>query len=177
MSLIEKTRTAATERSHTVPSRVAIRQHPLHPMIVVYPVAFLSSVFFTDLAFVVFGYDFWAQVSLFLNLAGLATGLLAAIVGMADFLLVHEVRRHVSAWSHLIAAVMVLAIAAASAMLRWPDPVAGAWPWGMLLSAVLFVLVMVAGWLGGTLSFKYGIGVYGRDETEAHGDDDSPPAG
>jgi uncharacterized membrane protein len=47
------------------------------------------------------------------------------------------------------------------------------WPWGLVLSSTLLVLVMVAGWLGGTLSFRHGIGVYGDE----HGEDadDAPP--
>jgi len=39
--------------------------------------------------------------------------------------------------------------------------------------------VMVAGWLGGTLSFRHGIGVYGDEETDAASGRDAerkPPA-
>jgi len=155
-----------TEINHTVPSRVAFRQHPLHPAVVMYPVAFLSTIVLTDLLFVLLDDAFWARLSLLLGVAGLATGVVAALLGFADFVLVREIRRHIAAWSHFIAAVMVLALAAAGVMLRWADPVAAVWPWGLLLSSVTWVLVTTAGWLGGTLSFKYGIGVYGREDSE-----------
>lgn len=165
-------------QSHTVESRMAIAKHPVHPMIVVYPVAFLSMVVVTDAVFLWQRAAFWAQLSFWLNAAGLAIGIVAGIVGAMDMFLIRVVRRHVSAWNHLIVAVMVLAMAALGVWLRWPDPVAAVWPWGLLSSAVLFGLVMVAGWLGGTLSFRHGIGVYGDEESrgdDGPGRDAGPP--
>jgi uncharacterized membrane protein len=166
------------DHSHTVPSAVAFRQHPVHPMLVVYPIAFLSTMVVTDAVFLWRAEPFWALLSFWLNVAGFAVGVVAGLVGTADLLLLREVRRRVSAWSHFIAAVMVLALAGAGLWLRGPDPVAAVWPWGLLLSALTFALVMVAGWLGGTLSFRHGIGVYGDRDDERAGpaDDATPPA-
>jgi len=165
------------EQSHTVPSKVALAKHPIHPMLVVYPIAFLSMVLPTDALHLWLGGAFWAQASLWLSVAGLAIGVLAGLVGTVDLFMIREVRQHVSAWNHMIAAVMVLALAAASVWLRWPDPVAAVWPWGLLLSATMLLLVMVAGWLGGTLSFRHGVGVYGEYDPEVDDDDeDAPPA-
>lgn len=158
--------------SHTVESRVSIRKHPVHPMLVVFPIAFLAVVAAGDLLFLWSGLPFWAQMGAVLNAAGLATGLMAAAVGLVDLLLIPVVRRHVSAWSHAMAAVMLLAVAAGNAWLRWPDPVAAVWPWGLLLSSLMVLLVGVAGWLGGGLSFHHGIGV----AADAGGDDDGPDA-
>lgn len=158
--------------SRTVESRVAIRKHPVHPMLVVFPIAFLAVVAPLDLLFLWSGLPFWARMAAVLNGAGLAMGLVAAAVGLVDLLLIPVVRRHVSAWSHALAAVMLLAVSAAGVWLRWPDPVAAVWPWGLLLSAVMVLLVAVAGWLGGGLSFHHGIGV----AADAGGDDDGPDA-
>lgn len=151
------------EFTRKIPSRVAFRQHPIHPMLVVFPIAFLASVPAADLAFVLLGDARWAQLAFVLNVAGLATGLLAAAFGLGDFLLVREIRNHISAWSHAVVAVMLLALAAAGVWLRWPDPVRAVWPWGLLMSSVTGLVVASAGWLGGTLSFRHGIGVYGED--------------
>ncbi len=162
-------------RSHTVESRMSIAKHPIHPMLVVYPVALLSLVLVTDLAYLWQGDAFWARLSYWLCVAGLGLGVLAGVVGTLDMFMIRVVRRHVSAWSHFIAAVMVLALAAAGVWLRAPDPVAAVWPWGLLLSAVMAAMVMVAGWLGGTLSFRHGIGVYGDEDTRERSGD-VPPA-
>lgn len=167
-------------RSPSVASRVAIRQHPLHPMLVVYPVACLSLLPLCDLAWLWVGDPFFALASWWLNLLGLAGGLLAALVGICDMFLIRVVRRHVSAWSHFLAGVMLLAVAAAGMRLRWEEPAAAVWPWGLALSLLGLLMVGVTGWLGGTLTFKHGIGVYGyravAEEEEEEGGDDTPPA-
>lgn len=143
-----------------IPSRVAILQHPLHPMVVVFPISFLLSTPVSDMLFWWRGEDFWAQVSFWLSVAGLAMGSLAALLGLADFLLMKQVRQHVAAWSHMIVGIMVLSLAATNLNLRWDDPASAVLPWGMVVSVVLALMVMIAGWLGGTLTFRHGIGTY-----------------
>ncbi|NZA25778.1 DUF2231 domain-containing protein [Luteimonas sp. SJ-92] len=161
-------------RSHTVESRMSIAHHPIHPMLVVYPVALLSLVFPVDLVFLWIGDGFWAQLAYWLNAVGLAMGLVAGAVGTFDMFSIRVVRHHVSAWNHFIVAVMVLAMAALGVWLRAPGAEAAVWPWGLLQSAAMLLLVMVAGWLGGTLSFRHGIGVYGDEESHALGKDEPP---
>ncbi len=164
------------EQTNTVSSAVAIRQHPLHPMLVVYPIACLTLLPASDLALLWSGEPFWGQVSLLLNMVGLAGGLLAAVVGTCDMLLIRVARRHVSVWSHALAAVMLLAVSAAGVRLRLVDAVEAVWPWGLMLSSTGLLLAGVAGWLGGTLTFKYGIGVYGDGTKEEDGGGGTPPA-
>ena len=96
------------QRSPTVESRVAIHRHPLHPVAVVYPIACLTLLLPADLAYLWTGDAFWADVAWWLNLVGLVTGVLAATLGIADRFMIRVARRHVSAWSHFIAAVMLL---------------------------------------------------------------------
>lgn len=153
-------------QSHTVESVVAIAKHPIHPMLVTFPIAFLSMVVVTDVLFLWLGATFWAELSFWLNVAGLGFGVLAGIFGTLDMMSIRVVRRHVSAWNHFIVAVMVLAMAAMGVWLRLPDHAAAVWPWGLLSSSMMALLVMVAGWLGGTLSFRHGIGVYGDGASE-----------
>ncbi|PBJ83948.1 hypothetical protein CMZ84_05610 [Lysobacteraceae bacterium NML93-0399] len=153
-------------QSHTVESVLAIAKHPIHPMLVTFPIAFLSMVVVTDVLYLWLGADFWAELSFWLNVAGLGFGVLAGIVGTLDMMSIRVVRRHVSAWNHFIVAVMVLAMAALGVWLRLPGHAEAVWPWGLLSSATMALLVMVAGWLGGTLSFRHGVGVYGDEETD-----------
>lgn len=158
-------------------SRVAILNHPVHPMLVVYPVALLTLVPFTDAAHLVLGDAFFAHASFWMTLVALATGCLAAIAGLLDMFLIRFVRRHVAAWSHMLAAITALAMAAVSLALRWPDPVAAVWPWGVVIGLTNAAMVTVAGWQGGTLTFRHGIGVYGdRTGHDESGSDRDPPA-
>ena len=155
----------AEQRSPSVESRVAIKRHPLHPIAVVYPIACLTLLLPADVLYLWSGEAFWADVAWWLNVVGLVAGLFAAALGICDMFLIRVARRHVSAWSHFIAGVMLLALAAMGVWLRWPDPEAAGW-WGLLQSAPTAGMVVVVGWLGGTLSFGHGIGVYGHRERE-----------
>ena len=165
----------APDRAPAVESVMAIAKHPIHPMLVTFPIAFLASVPLADATYLLFSDPFWARVGLWLNIGGLGLGVVAGIVGTLDLLLVRVARRHVSAWSHFIAAVMVLAIAALGVWLRWPDPAAAVWPWGLVQGLVMLGLVMVTGWLGGSLSFHHGIGVYGHTKADEDPGEDAPP--
>lgn len=161
-------------RDTPTPSTTNIMQHPVHPTLVVFPVSFLMSAPFSDVTFIWTGREFWAEVSLWLCIAGLAVGLLAAAAGMTDFFTMREVRRHISAWSHFLAGTMALALAGANARLRWDEPAEAVWPAGLMLSIIMAAVVLMTGWLGGTLTFKHGIGTYGHDVADGE-DGETPP--
>lgn len=165
----------AKDRAPAVESVMAIAKHPVHPMLVTFPIAFLGTVPAADLAWLLFPDPFWARAGLWLNIGGLGLGVVAGVVGALDLVLVRVARRHVSAWSHFLAAVMALALAALGVWLRWPDPEAAVWPWGLVQGVVMLGVVGVAGWLGGSLSFHHGIGVYGHAKAEEDPGGDAPP--
>ena len=87
-------------------------------MLVPFPIAFLVSVLASDLAYLYLNDAFWAQVSYWLLAGGTVMGLIAGLVGTVELLVVRHIRRRVSAWSHFVAAVMLLSIAAANWALR-----------------------------------------------------------
>jgi uncharacterized membrane protein len=147
-------------------SSIAIGGHPLHPMLITFPIAFLFGGLACDLAYWWTGDAFWARAALWIIGSGLVMGVLAALAGMMDFLLIKEIRRHVTSWSHFLIAVMLLALAATNWWLRLDDPGAGVVPWGMYLSAISAIALGVAGWLGGKLVFEHNIGS-GEAEAEA----------
>ena len=165
----------ARDRAPAVESVMAVGKHPIHPMLVTFPTAFLTMVPLADLAWLVFSDPFWARVGLWLNIGGLGLGVVAGIVGALDLMLVRVARRHVSAWSHFLVAVMGLSLAALGVWLRWPDPEGAVWPWGLVQGVVMFVVIGITGWLGGSLSFQHGIGVYGHTKIEDDPGQDAPP--
>jgi uncharacterized membrane protein len=160
---------------HVIPSTVAIMQHPIHPMAVVYPIALLSLVLPSDLVFWFTGDPFWARVSYWLVLGGLVMGLFAGSIGMIDFFTMKRVRSHVSGWSHFISAIVLLALAGANLQQRWVDHEAAVLPWGVMLSAAMAVVVGVTGWLGGTLTFGHAIGSFEHEQDNEHEGADAPP--
>lgn len=143
------------------PTYVAIARHPVHAMLVTFPIAFLVSLLGSDLAYLYFGDPFWARLSLWLAGAGAATGVLAGLPGTVELLAVRRIRMRVAAWDHFVLAVMLIAVALANWGFRLADAAQAVWPWGLYLSGLGFILVSVAGWLGGTLVFMHKVGPAG----------------
>ncbi len=145
-------------------STIAIAGHPLHAMLVNFPITFLMTLVATDLAYLWTKQAFWAQVSYWLILAGFVTGVVAALAGTLEFLLTPKIRKFVGSWMHFISGIMAVAVVGGNLVWRWSDPVASLWPWGLAFSLLNFVVVGLAGWLGGSLVFEHGIGVSPGDE-------------
>lgn len=144
------------ENAHTA---VALGSHPLHPMVVPFPIAFLITALATDLAFLITGDDFWPRLSLWLLGGGTFMGVVAGLIGAAELLIIPSIRRRAAAWSHFVVAVMLLSVAFLNWFMRWSDTVAAIFPWGLGLSFLGLLLVSVAGWLGGKLVFEERVGV------------------
>lgn len=144
-----------------LPSTAAIAGHPIHPMLVPFPIAFLVGAFVTDLVFWGSGNDFWARGSFWLITAGLVMGAVAAVFGLIDFLTIPRAREHVQGWIHFLGNAIVLLIAIFNLLLRLGDPVTAILPWGMLLSLLSTAMLGVTGWMGGELAYRYMIGVAG----------------
>lgn len=147
------------------PSRMAVAGHPLHPMTVTFPIAFLMAALPSDLAFILLDDPFWARSSLWLLGAGTFMGAVAGLIGTAELLWVGPIRRRVTSWSHFVAAVMLLAVGFANWALRLHDP-AAILPWGLYLSALGVALTVVAGWLGAKLVFDHQIGIWDDNELD-----------
>jgi len=155
------------------PTFVAVARHPLHPMMVAFPIAFLVTLLGGDLAYLWTRDPFWARLSLWLAGAGAVMGILAGLAGTVEMLAIRTIRMRVPAWDHFVAAVMLLAVATANWLFRIDDPAGAVWPWGLYLSALGFVLVSGAGWLGGALVFEHHVGT----DNEEAGTDAPPSSG
>lgn len=66
-------------------SPASVKGHPIHPMLVPFPIVFFLAALTTDIAFAVEGSHGWAQASKWLLGAGIVGALLAALAGFADF--------------------------------------------------------------------------------------------
>lgn len=166
---------AAMDHTAGAPSRFAVAGHPIHPMLVPFPIALLVSAFGADLAFAVSGDPFFARVAFWLAGTGFVAAIAAASVGLADFLTIERARVHRVGWVHAAAAGTTIALAAASWLLRLSDPVAAALPWGVAVSGLAAGALTVTGWAGGELPYRHLIGVSGHG-AEGHGEGGSAGA-
>lgn len=156
--MITRTNPLAQHPPASTRSSMAVGGHPIHPMLVNFPIAYLFGGLPSDLAFYWTGDPFWARASLWLLGIGFAMGTIAAVFGTLDFLLVKGVRKHTSSWTHFLLGVTLLAVACANWWMRIPDPASAVLPWGLFLSCVTAVAVGAAGWMGGKLVFDHHIG-------------------
>lgn len=151
-------------------SRAAIEGHPIHPMVVVFPIAFLSGALLTDILFILSNEPFWAQASYWLLLAGIVGGVVAAGFGAADFFMNDRIRSIRAAWIHAISNSITMALAIINLLLRHNNPVEGVMPWGVLLSAFIVALLVVSGWYGGELVYRHKVGINSHTHETAHQD-------
>jgi len=145
----------------SIESHAAIAGHPLHPMMIHFPVAALIGLIATDLAFMISADLFWARASLWLAGVGAFGGWFASIAGAIDLFTVRRVRRLVTGWSHAILAIMMLSLASLNWLLRFEavEAVEAIWPWGFYLSLLTGALIAVTGILGGQLVYEHAVGV------------------
>ncbi len=144
-----------------VPSTVAIAGHPLHPLSIIFPIAFLAAALGSDFGYWLTRDFFWARASLWLIGLGLVTGIIASVIGMSDFLQIERVRKRTAGWVHLIVNISILVFTALNFILRWGDPESRILPWGLLLSLIVGTLTSITGWFGAELSYRHKIGVVG----------------
>jgi uncharacterized membrane protein len=140
-------------------SRMAIRGHPIHPMLIHFPVAALLGLIATDLAYIFSGDYFWARASLWLAGIGALGGWVSGLAGLIDLLSVSQIRRLITAWCHAILAVMLLSLASLNWLFRLDTADVNIFPWGLYLSLLTGVLIASASYLGGRLVYEHAVGV------------------
>ena len=140
-------------------TRVAIAGHPVHAMLVAFPIALCFFTLGADLMYWLTGDVFWPRVATWS--AGIAFGmaLLAGITGTIELLWVPGIRVRSTSWSHFLLAVMLISILGANWGWRWSDAQAAVLPVGLLTSMLAAFMTGLTGWHGGKLVFDYGFGV------------------
>src|SRR5690606_1059621 len=91
------------------PTVVAVSRHPLHPMLVTFPIALLVCAPASDLAFLLFDDPFWARMSLWLLGVGTLMGTLAGTTGAILLLAACVIRGPARAWNHFVMGTMLQA--------------------------------------------------------------------
>jgi uncharacterized membrane protein len=94
------------------------------------------------------------------------TALIAALPGFLDFFTIDKVRDLWIAWAHMIGNLTAVVLAVVNVWLRWNDPAASAQGWGFTLSFLSTALLLVNGWFGGELAYRYRIGAIQDDSPE-----------
>jgi uncharacterized membrane protein len=151
-------------------SNASIGGHPIHPMLIPFPIALWTTSFASDVLFYFVRNDSLQLISKFLLAAGCIGGVAAAIPGIIDWLGLKERQvKKIANW-HARINIIALIVFAASLFLRMR---VGA-PWvnyslriPFLLSFLGVILISISGWLGGELAYKHGVGVAPQHDSPA----------
>ncbi|MEX3810880.1 DUF2231 domain-containing protein [Paraburkholderia sp. BR13439] len=139
-------------------SAVALVGHPIHVMMVHFPIAFVVATLGVDVIYWWTGDPFWVRAGLWAAGFAFWSGVAASVVGTAELLLVRGIRLKEASWSHAVAAMTLVALAGANwgVRLYYPDEIL---PHGLVLSVLSSVMTGFAGWHGGKLVFDHGVGI------------------
>lgn len=159
-------------------SKMRILGHPIHPMLVAFPVTSYVATLASLIVLAVTGDTFWFRVSLVANVAGVATALLAAIPGAVDYWTVvpeRTVARRTGA-AHAIANVAAMTLFAINLFLQYGEYTAGHGPMlegGIALAASGVLLTVLGGFLGWEMVQTHHVGVKDQPDVRAVNDQEA----
>lgn len=140
-------------------ARARLFGHPIHQMLIVFPLGLLATSLFFDIAHFSSGNPQWAIISYWLIAVGILTALIAAVFGFIDWLAIPRATRAKRIGAlHGIGNVIVVALFAGSWLLRQDNPGLPETA-AIVLSVAAVLLALVTGWLGGELVDRLGVGV------------------
>jgi uncharacterized membrane protein len=140
-------------------SRAKLLGHPIHQMLIVFPLGLLATALMFDVVRLITGNGFWSELSYWMIGAGVVTGLLAAPFGLVDWLAIPGGTRAKRIGAlHGAGNVVVVGLYGISWLMRTGNPGAPELP-ALALAFLGGSLAMVTGWLGGELVDRLAIGV------------------
>jgi uncharacterized membrane protein len=141
-------------------SRLKLLGHPVHPMLIVFPLGLLATAVVFDIIYVVTGnvdlatFSFWAMV------AGIVGGLLAAVFGLLDWMaLPKDTRARRIGAIHGVGNVVVVGLFALSLLTRWDSPAYRPDVLPLVFGLLGAGLALFTAWLGGELVYRLRVAV------------------
>ena len=140
-------------------SRAKLLGHPIHQMLIVFPLGLLAMSIVFDIIALVRADGYWSEIAFWMIAAGVVTGLLAAPFGAVDWLAIPPGTRAKRIGAlHGLGNVVVVLLFSASWLLRRDVPAAPE-ALALGLSFAGGLLALGTGWLGGELVDRLAIGV------------------
>ena len=144
-------------------SPASIGGHPVHPMIIPFPIGLWVFSLIADVIYLWKGNPVWKDwIAFYALLGGIIGAAAAAVPGVIDWLsLTDKAVVKIANW-HARLNVIALLIFAASFYLRTTSGsnwVSGSETIPIALSLFGVVLISISGWLGGEMVFKHGVAV------------------
>ena len=152
-------------------SPASIGGHPIHPMLIPFPIALWAFSFIADVIYLWRDNPVWRDwIAFYTLLGGIIGAAVAAVPGLIDWLSItdSEVKK-IANW-HARLNVIALVVFAASFYLRTTGGasiVGGSYTIPVLLSVLGVILITISGWLGGEMVFRHGVAVDRQSDARA----------
>jgi len=140
----------------------SIYGHPIHPMLVVFPLGLWVSSLVSDFIFLLGKNPLWNDIAFYTMAGGLIGALLAAVPGLIDMFSIRDQKAGEVAWNHMVVNIVTSVAFALNLFLRLILEPGAFFP--ILLSLMGVVLLAYAGWLGGELAYVHGVGAHAQQE-------------
>ena len=141
-------------------SKAKLFGHPIHQMLIVFPLGLLPVAALADIAALATGNNFWFQMAFYMIAAGILGGLVAAVFGTIDYLAIPAgTRAKRIGFLHGAGNVVVVGLFAVSWWLRYSSVDLAPGNLALILGFSAIGLALVTAWLGGELVDRLGVGV------------------
>jgi uncharacterized membrane protein len=140
------------------PSTAGIAGHTFHRFVTSVPIASLTLALATDIAYWRTSNLMWLEFSAWLLLVGVSVGVAAAVFGAIFFLVRFGTRAVRTAWPAAIGTLLVLVLACFNNLVHAADGWTAVMPWGLALSALTVLAILVTIWLGVSVVHRSRVG-------------------
>lgn len=140
-------------------STARIGGHPIHPMLVPFPIVCFVGALITDIVYARTAAMQWANFSAWLLAAGLVISIFVVIAGAIDFFSERRIRNLRAAWIHAVGNAVALILAIVNAFVHSRDAWTSVVPTGLILSALVVIILLVTGWNGWEMVYRHRVGV------------------
>lgn len=145
-------------------SKASVADHPVHPMLIAFPVAFYTATLASFAVYAANGHQFWLNAAIASSIVGAGSAVIAALPGFVDlvFGIPRKSQAKVAGLAHGALNVSALGLFIAAAVIyvgNWNGPAAGS-TLGLALSAAGVALTVAAGALGWMLVQTYHVGIH-----------------
>ncbi len=142
-------------------SKASVGGHPIHPMIIPFPIVLFFAALLFDLVHAWRKSDFWYKLSSWNLILGLVGGASAAIPGVIDYFTSLNISARRPTVFHALLNIAAIIVGALNLVLRLYGR-ASTGPrrsYTMLLSAFSAALLTLSGWFGGEIVYRHGVAV------------------
>lgn len=140
-------------------STASIGGHPLHPMIIPFPIVCFVGALICDLISMQTTNLFWATASLYLIGAGLVMAAVAATLGLIDFFGEPRIRALSDAWWHAGANILAVLLELYNFYLRYGGTEPRVPTTGLVISLIVVCILLFSGWKGWGMVYKHHVAV------------------